>query len=100
MFSALAPVVGWLGLGGAITAGALAAAYFLPLFRRLALEIAIIAVIATTLYGKGIHDGSVFKQAEWDAANASAIKRGDAARDGAAHDVDRGVSDGLNRDKP
>lgn len=100
MFTALAPVIGWLGLGGGITAAALAAAWFLPLFRRLAIEIAIIAAVATTLYGKGVHDGSAFKQAEWDATNAKAISNGDAAHNNAVNDASRGVRDGFDRDKP
>jgi len=100
MFSALAPVIGWLGLGGAITAAAIAAAIFLPLFRRLAIEIAIVAAVATTLYGKGVHDGAAFKQAEADAAIAREIKNGDAAHNGAVDDAASGMRDGFARDKP
>jgi hypothetical protein len=98
MLQTLAPIVGWLGLGGTITAASLGAAYFFPLFRRLALEIAAIAAVATFLYGKGIHDGTAFKQAEWDAAVAAAVEHGKADRGAAERDIDRGLRDPYDRD--
>ncbi len=45
-----------LGLAGLVVAGALAVAWFVPPFRRLALMIAGIAFSAATIYAKGAKD--------------------------------------------
>jgi hypothetical protein len=49
--------VAWLGIGGAIIAALLAAAYFLPPFRSVALSAAggVAAILA--IYAKGASDG-------------------------------------------
>lgn len=87
--SALAPVVGLLGLGFSITAAAIAVAVFIPALRRIALPVALAAGVATIVYGKGVHDGSAIKQAAWDAAEQRAIQRGDDARKASERDIAR-----------
>jgi hypothetical protein len=97
MLAALAPVLGWLGLGGAVSVGALAGAWFLPGFRRLFIELAAVAAVASFVYAKGIHDGTSFKQAEWDAAERAAVQRGQNADGAARRDVDGGMRDPYDR---
>jgi hypothetical protein len=98
MLQALAPVLGWLGLGGALSAGALAGAWFLPGFRRLFIELAIVVAVASFVYAKGVHDGSTFKQAEWNAAEQAAVQRGKDADSAARRDVGDGLRDPYDRD--
>jgi hypothetical protein len=98
MLHALAPVLGWLGLGGALSAGTLAGAWLLPGFRRLFIELAIVAAVASFVYAKGIHDGTTFKQAEWDAAEQAAVQRGKDADSAARRDVGGGLRDPYDRD--
>lgn len=99
MWDALAPIIGWLGLGGVSVAGLIAAAYFLPGFRKLFIEIAAAIAGAMALYGKGVRDGSRGKQAQWDRAVEKQNKKSDDARARAEHDAANGVRDGFDRDK-
>lgn len=96
-FSTLAPVVGWLGAGGAGVIVALAVAWFFPPFRRIALEVAAVLAIATTLYGKGISDGSAYIQAKWDAQELQITERNAKARSDAERTV-RDNPDGVRND--
>lgn len=99
MWDAIAPIAGWIGLGGVSVAGLLAIAYFIPGFRRLAIEIGAAIAGALFIYTKGIRDGSKAKQAQWDAAIKKQNQRSDDARADAIRDESRGVRDGFDRDE-
>jgi hypothetical protein len=91
--------VAWLGIGGAIIAACLAAAYFLPPFRRLALSAAggVAAVLA--IYAKGASDAKRREQAKQQAVEKKAVDAGTRARADAERDAAGGVRDGYDRDK-
>lgn len=94
-----APLIGWAGLGSMTVAGALAVAWFFPPLRRLALEVAAIAAVATVLYWMGDRNGATRIQEKWDAAVARAIEEGAKARSDAESDV-AADPDGKLHDDP
>jgi len=59
---------GWLGLGGGIVAAALAVAWFLPPFRKLALMVAGAAAGAAFIYAKGNRDRAQLEKERRDQA--------------------------------
>lgn len=82
----------WLGAGTLIAIGCGVAAFFIPNWRREFIEAAIVAAVATWLYGKGAADehtrmkAVITKQidkanAKGDAGRAKALKDFDAASD-------------------
>ncbi len=53
----LSALIGWFSLDALVVAAAIAGAIFLPSpFRRLCIEIAIVAAVIGVTYGKGVHD--------------------------------------------
>lgn len=81
---------GWLGLGGAIVAGALAVAWFFPPLRNIALTVAAGVAGAVAIYTKGSADAARRKQKEWDDAENRMVDKGNQARADAERAVDRG----------
>ena len=63
---------GWLGIGGAIIAAALAIAWFVPPFRRLALTVASVAAGVLFVYAKGASDA---KRREREKSEKAVAKR-------------------------
>lgn len=91
-------IFGWVGVGGVIIIGALAWAWFMPMFRRTALNVALIAAITLTVYSKGYHDAYVHQKAKWKAAELQARKLGDTARADALKSAVDGVRDPFDSD--
>jgi hypothetical protein len=91
--------VAWLGIGGAIIAACLAAAYFLPLFRNLALSAAGAVAAILAIYAKGASDAKRREQEKQQAAEKEAIASGQRDRTAADRDAAGGVRDGYDRDK-
>jgi hypothetical protein len=104
MFSALpnlAPIVGWLGLGGSTTAvllflaiaPAFAPLWLQPLIRFLApLRLWLFVgagacALATFSFGYGVHYGSALIHERWRAAEDATLKRGEAAREQAENEI-------------
>ena len=63
---------GWLGIGGAVIAGSLALAWFVPPFRKLALTVASVAAGILFVYAKGADDA---KRREREKNERAAAKR-------------------------
>lgn len=59
---------GWFGIGGVVIAAALAVAWFLPPFRKLALTVAAFAAGILAIYAKGASDARRAERAKSDAA--------------------------------
>ena len=91
-------VWGWIGITGLIIAGCVAIAWFFPLLRRTAIEVAVIAGISTSVYAKGYHDEYVHIKSQWKAAEENARKLGDAARADALRDAASGMRDPNDSD--
>lgn len=91
-------VWGWIGITGVIIAGCVAVAWFFPLLRRTAIEVALIAGISTGVYAKGYHDEYTHVKAQWAAAEAKARQVGDTARADALRDTANGLRDPNDSD--
>lgn len=65
---------GWAGIGGVVIIGALAAAYFFPPFRKLALAVAAGAVAVLAIYSKGASDNARREKEKRDKAVKKAEK--------------------------
>jgi hypothetical protein len=94
----LDPLVGWLGLTAVIVIGCVALGYFFPPLRRIAIEVAGVALASATIYTQGNRDEKKkWDQAEQNTINKSNKARSDAERDVAA-DPDGVRNDQFNRD--
>jgi hypothetical protein len=91
--------VAWLGIGGAIIAACLAAAYFLPPFRNLALSAAGTVAAVLAIYAKGASDAKRTEEEKRRDAEKNAIATGQADRAAAERDAAGGVRDGYDRDQ-
>jgi hypothetical protein len=91
--------VAWLGIGGAIIAACLAAAYFLPPFRKLALSVAAGVAGFLAIYAKGASDAKRREREKQQAAEKRAVQSGQRDRAAAERDAAGGVRDGYDRDK-
>jgi len=88
-----------IGLGGTLVAGLLAAAYFLPPFRRWFIGAAGIVMAFLLAYAKGAKDAKRRADEKQAEAERQAIARGNKARDDAKRDVAAGrVRDKWDRD--
>lgn len=67
--------------------------------RHYAILVTIAAFSFTSVAGKFYNDGLKFKQAQWDAAKAAALKIGNDAHSGAERDVDGGLRDPRDTDQ-
>lgn len=56
-------LLAWFGLGGVSIAGLLAAAYFSPVFKKYFLFGAGVVAVVLFVYGKGVHDEKVKRDA-------------------------------------
>lgn len=83
------PLVWHYSAGLGVAGGALAFAWFSPVFKKTALWVALGSLIITVSYGIGVSNGSARVKAQWDAALAAQVKKAKAARE----DADRSVSD-------
>jgi hypothetical protein len=61
-----------LGIGLGVLAAIITAGVLFAPTRRLAIELAIVVVIALAAYGRGVHDGDVAVRVEWADADARA----------------------------
>lgn len=78
--------------------GALAFAFFSPVYKKTALWIAAGIAIGLVCYHLGATDGANRVQKQWDAAVEATLKRIQDANDAAARDIANGVRD--PRDRP
>ncbi len=99
MIATLWTLVWHFGIGGAGIAGALAFAWFSPVFKKTALWAALSIAIGTACYATGVVNANSYWQAKWDAAKKTAVKRGDTARVSSGSAFDRGVRDRRDTDK-
>jgi hypothetical protein len=86
--------VAWLGIGGLAIVGLAVAAWFIPGFRMLALEIGGGILAATAIYAKGNRD----EVRKWSEAEQRAVDKGTQARADAMRDVGADPS-GVRNDK-
>lgn len=93
-FHGLWPLVWHFGLGGGIVSLALAVAWFFPLLRKTALEVAAVVSVALGCYAVGVKNGEGHVQARWDAAEQSSVKAADKAWLDAARIVNSGNKSG------
>ena len=87
-------LIGWLGLTAVIVAGCAAIAWFFPPLRRIAAEVAAVAIAAASIYTKGNRD----EARKWSDAENRAIDKGNDARAAAERDVSADP-DGVRNDK-
>jgi hypothetical protein len=89
----------WGAIGGTalIVVACVAVGYFFPPLRRIAIEVAGVALAAATIYTKGNRD----EAAKWNQAVQKDLQKGQDARAAAQRDVDAGRvrGDEWNRDK-
>jgi hypothetical protein len=88
-----------LGLGGLVIAALLAIAWFIPIFRNLALSAAGVLVGLLAAYAKGAKDASDRAKQKQAEAERQAVDAGTTARADAGRDAAGGVRDGYDRDK-
>lgn len=97
------PLLWSYGIAGVIIVCALAWALFMPLFKKLALSIAIVTAIGLAVFSAGVKWGEFHVQAKWDKANAIAEKIGRDARAAAERDLIHNPNwmrdDRYNRDR-
>lgn len=86
---------GWLGIGGTVIAMALAVAWFIPPFRKLALTVAAFAAGALAIYSKGASDA---KRRERERSEAAVKKIDGKYREIDARPDDDGAVDRKLRD--
>lgn len=86
------------GIGVGVFICALAWAWFMPIFKKTALWVALGSLIVTTTYGIGVSNGSARVQAQWDATAAASIKQSEKARSDAERDVSDDTPDELRND--
>lgn len=85
-------------LGTLIIAGALAWAWFMPVFKKTALWVAATTFVIMTAYATGVKNENTRWEAKWDAANAAAVAMGEHARRDADRDITNGVCDPSDTD--
>lgn len=79
---------------------ALAWAWFMPVFKKTALWVALSFLIASIFLATGVKIGEQRIQAQWHAAIKADVERGTKARTRAERDVSRGVrNDKYDRDR-
>lgn len=79
--------------------GALAFAYFSPVFKKTALWVALGIGIGTACYAVGVSDGEKHVRAEWLKSIEVTNGKSDKARVGAERDVKRSGADGVRHDR-
>ena len=87
------------GIGLVCITGALAFAWFSPVFKKTALWVASVIAIGMIVFTVGVHDGVKFEKTKWDAAIARVDKQVGNAVSGAKSDVANGVRDPWDTDK-
>lgn len=93
------PIVWHLGIGTLIVIGALLWAWFMPVFKKTALWVALTVSVIMIAYSTGVKNENTRWEAKWDAANAYAISIGEHARSDADRDVTNGAKDPSDTDK-
>jgi hypothetical protein len=88
-----------IGLGGVVIAALLAVAWFVPIFRNLALSLAGVLFGLLAAYAKGVKDASDRAKQRQAQAEHQAVDAGTTARADAERDAAGGVRDGWDRDK-
>lgn len=76
----------------------LAFSYFSPINKQWGLWAAAIIIAGTVCYAVGVSNGESHIQAKWDAANAAAVRKGQAARSDAERAVDKLPAGRLRND--
>lgn len=79
--------IGWIGLGAAPVAIAVAVVIFFPAARKLAIAAAALWLLAFTAYTLGDSHGADRVQERWDAAREAAVERGRGARERAEREI-------------
>ncbi len=89
-------VWGWLGIAGVIAVGCGLVAWFLPPFRRLAIEVAAVALSAAAIYAKATRDRANLEAKRKEEAVAKARKEyaDIEARPDTPNDVSKRLRDG------
>ncbi len=98
MIATLWTLVWHFGIGGVGIAGALAFAWFSPVFKKTALWVALSIALVLGSYATGVVNENSYWQAKWDAAQVKAVKRGTTARARAGADAASGVRDDRDTD--
>lgn len=80
-FAGIWPLLWHYGLAGFLIICALAWAWFMPVFKKTALWVALGVLIGTVCYGIGVNNGEYRVQSKWDAAERATAQRGDRIRE-------------------
>lgn len=99
MISALWTLSWHFGLGGAGVLGALAFAWYSPVFKTTALWVAMAISIGLGCYATGVVNENAFWEAKWKTMQAREVARNSKARVRARAAVERGVRDPRDTDK-
>lgn len=94
----LLPIIAHYSLGVGVIGGALAWAWFIPVFKKTALWVALGALIVTVTYGIGVSNGEARIQAKWDAAVAATISKSKKVRSDADRSIGVATPDELRND--
>lgn len=86
-FTGLLPIIWKFGAWGFVIAGALAWAWFMPIFKKTALWVAVGAAVVLVTYSVGVKDGSDRVKAQWAAALENEARHGEGARESAERAV-------------
>lgn len=93
------PLVYHFTAGTLIIIGALAWAWFMPVFRKTALWVALTVFVMMTAYATGVKNENDRWKLKWDAANAAAVAAGQQALHDADDDITGGFHDPADVDR-